>query len=50
VGVRGARNRNASPTRPTRTEIVRWDAVMNYRTDNEAPEVEQDLKELGELP
>jgi len=22
---------------------------MKYRTDNEAPEVEQDLKELGEL-
>jgi hypothetical protein len=28
---------------------IRWHAVVHYRTENGAPEVEHDLEELGEL-
>jgi hypothetical protein len=29
--------------------LIRWHAVVHYRTENGAPEVEHDLEELGEL-
>lgn len=29
--------------------LIRWHAVVHYRTENGTPEVEHDLEELGEL-